>query len=145
MRKGRISINVRRSVRVSDMERPLIWIEGNVNGWACSICRWGFPVPTLLRGQEARDAYDRLAAAKFSEHKCEAEPSLPMAKEPKRDVEKTFAERTRMLIMRGYKPKDAVELVLHKTEIEHGKDPRIMEKARADAEDFLLKLRKGSI
>ena len=123
----------------------MIWIEGHVNGWACSICRWGFPVPTLLSGQEARDAYDRLAAAKFSEHRCEAEPSLPMPKETKRDVENTFGERARMLIMRGYKPKDAVELVLHETEIEHSKDPRIMEKARADAKDFLLKLRKGSI
>ena len=127
------------------MEGSLIWIEGDVDGWACSICRWRFPVPTLLSGQEARDAYDRLAAAKFSEHKCEAEPSLPMAKETKRNVEQTFGERARMLIMRGYRPKDAVELVLHETEIEHGKDPRIMEKARADAEDFLRKLRKGSI
>lgn len=125
------------------MERSLIWIEGD--GWACSICRWRFPIPTLLSGQEARKAYDRLAAGKFREHSCYAEPSVPAARETKRDAEKTFAARIRMLIMRGYKPKDAVELVLHETEIEHGKNSRIMEKARADAEDFLLKVRKGLI
>jgi hypothetical protein len=125
------------------MERSLIWIEGD--GWACSICRWRFRVPTLLSGQEAMEAYARLAAGKFREHKCDAEASLPAARETKRDAEKTLAERARVLILRGYKPKDAVELVLRETEIEHGKDPRIMEKARADAEDFLLKLRKGFI
>jgi hypothetical protein len=41
-----------------------------------------------------------------------------------------------MLVMRGYKPKDAVELLLQQTVIECGNDPRMMEKARADAEDF---------
>src|SRR5216684_3016697 len=106
------------------MERSLIWIEGDANGWACANCRWRFRVPTLLSGQEARDAYDRLAAVKFREHKCEAEPSLPTAKETKWGVEKTVAERARMLIMRGYKPKDAVGFVLQETEIEHGNDPR---------------------
>jgi len=125
------------------MERSLIWIEGE--GWACSICRWRFLVPTLLSGQEGMKAYDRLAAVKFREHKCDAEPGLPVAREIKRDAEETFAERTRMLIMRGYKPKDAVELVLRETELEHGKDPKIMGKARAEAEEFLLKLRKGFI
>ncbi len=38
---------------VADMERSLIWIESDVNGWACSNCRWSFPVPTLLSGEEA--------------------------------------------------------------------------------------------
>ena len=47
--------------------------------------------------------------------------------------------------MRGFKPKDAVGFVLQETELEHGNDPKIMEKARADAEDFLLKVRKGLI
>jgi hypothetical protein len=55
-----------------------------------------------------------------------------------------FADRARMLIKRGYTPKVAVELALHETEIEHGSDPRIMERARADAEDFLLRARKAS-
>jgi hypothetical protein len=38
-----------------------------------------------------------------------------------------------------------VELALQETEVEHRNDPRIMEKARADAEDFLLRARKGLI
>ena len=73
------------------MERSLIWIEGNTTGWACSVCGWRFLVPTLLSGQEAKDAYDRLAAVKFREHKCEAEHSVPTAKETKWEFEKTFA------------------------------------------------------
>ena len=69
------------------MVRFLIWIEGDANGWACSNCRWRFPVPTLLSGEEAKGAYDRLAAVKFREHKCEAETSLSAAKqETKRSV-----------------------------------------------------------
>ena len=53
---------------VADVERSLIWMENDVNGWACSNCLWRFPVPTLLSGQEAKGAYDRLAAAKFRQH-----------------------------------------------------------------------------
>ena len=75
----------------------------------------------------------------------ESETSIPAAKrEIKRDAD-TFAERAGMLVMRGYKPKDAVELLLQQTAIEHGNDPRVMEKARADAEGFLLRVRKGLI
>jgi hypothetical protein len=128
------------------MVRSLIWIEGDANGWACSNCRWRFPVPTLLSGEEAKGAYDRLAAAKFREHGCEPESSLSAAKqETKRYADTAFAERARMLIKRGYTPKVAAELVLHEVEVEHGNDPRSMEKARADAEDFLQRARKGLI
>jgi hypothetical protein len=91
-------------------------------------------------------AYDRLATVKFREHKCEVENSLSVAKEvTKRDADTAFGERARMLIKRGYKPKVAVDLVLHEMEIEHRNDPRIMEKARSDAEDFLMRVRKGLI
>jgi len=87
---------------------------------------------------------DRLGAVKFREHKCEATSDLSAAaQEPKRDTSSAFTERTRMLIKRGYTPKVAVELVLHETGIEHGNDPRMMEKAHADAADFLLRIRKG--
>jgi len=100
----------------------------------------------LLSGKEAKAAYDRLAAVKFREHKCEAETGLPATKqEPRQGADPTFAERARKLIVRGYKPKDAVELVVEETALENRNDPRIMEKARADAEDFLLKVRKGLI
>jgi hypothetical protein len=129
------------------MMRFLIWVEGDENGWACSNCKWRFPIPTLLSGEEAKGAYDRLAAVKFREHKCEGEISLSAAKQETRPsaAATAFAERARVLIKRGYTPKVAVELVLQETEVEHGNDPRIMERARADAEDFLEKAHKGRI
>jgi hypothetical protein len=128
------------------MVRFLIWSEGDANGWACSNCQWRFPIPTLLSGAEAKGAYDRLAAVKFREHKCEVEARFPDAQEqPKRDADTAFAERVRMLIKRGYTPKVAVEILLHEMEFEQGNDSRKMEKARAEAEDFLLRVRKGLI
>ena len=128
------------------MERLLIWIESDADGWGCSNCRWRFLVPTLLSGKEAVAAYDRLAAMKFREHTCEAETSPSAAiQETKRGADTPFAERARTLVKRGYTPKVAVELVLQETEVEHGNDPRIMEKARADGENFLLRARKGLI
>jgi len=128
------------------MVRSLIWVEGDAMGWACSNCEWRFPVPTLLSGEEAKGAYDRLAAGKFHEHKCWAGTS-PFAAEQqtKLDAGAPFAERARMLIKRGYTPKVAVDLALHELEFEQGNDSRMMEKARADAEDFLLRVRKGLI
>jgi hypothetical protein len=131
---------------VVDMERSLFRVQGEAGGWACSNCRWRLPVPTLLSGEEAMAAYDRLAAAKFREHKCELEPTFPSAQDPaKRQADSGFAERARTLIKRGYKPKVAVELVLHELEIEHGRDRSFMERARADSEDFLDRIRKGLI
>ena len=130
------------------MLRSLIWIESDDDetGWACSKCLWSFPVPTLLSGEAAKGAYDRLAAVKFREHQCEGETSPSAAKqETKRDADTPFAERARMLIKRGYTPRVAVELVLQETEVKHGSDSRMMEKARADAEDFLRRARKGLI
>jgi hypothetical protein len=128
------------------MMRSLIWISGDTNGWACSNCHWRFPVPTFLGGAEAKAAYDRLAAAKFREHQCEAETTLPAVKpQTKPSADTAFADRARVLIKRGYTPKVAVELVLHETAVEHGNDPQMMEKARADAEDFLLRARRGLI
>jgi len=128
------------------MERSLIWIGGDEKGWACSNCRWKFPVPTLLSGEEAKGAYDRLAAGKFREHQCEAGTSFFAAEpETKLDPAAPFAERARMLIKRGYAPKVAAQLVLHEIEFEQGNDSRMIEKARADAEDFLLRVRKGLI
>ena len=128
------------------MERSLIWLESDVNGWACSNCQWKFPVPTLLSGEDAKAAYDRLAAAKFRQHMCETASGFSATTpEVVRDASAAFVERARTLIKRGYKPKVAVELVLQETEIEHGKNPTIMEKARADAEDFLQKVRRGLI
>ena len=44
-------------------------------------------------------AYDRLAAAKFREHKCEAEPSVPATKQEIKPItDTTFEERVRVPI-----------------------------------------------
>ncbi len=125
------------------MARSLIWVQSDADvGWACSSCHWRFPVPTLLGDKDARDAYDRLAAAKFREHECAAQRSSAA---PAKNTGPTFAERARTLIRSGYRPKVAVELVLEEIGMEHRNNPRVMEKARLDAEDFLLKIRKGLI
>ncbi|MGA7402179.1 MAG: hypothetical protein WBW38_19335 [Candidatus Sulfotelmatobacter sp.] len=127
------------------MERSLIWIEGDAAGWSCSNCGWRFAAPTLLSGEEeAMAAYDRLAAAKFREHQCAAEVSIPAANK-KPDTGSAFANRARILIMRGFKPKDAVELVLHEVATESGGNAKLIEKARVDAEEFLSKIRQGLI
>jgi hypothetical protein len=126
------------------MERSLIWIEGADNGWSCSTCAWKYSVPTLLSGEEAMAAYDRLAAAKFREHKCEAQTTPPVKQLPKQDAT-GFADRARALIKRGYRPKVAVELALQEIEMEFGHKPSAMDKARADAEEFLSKVSKGLI
>jgi hypothetical protein len=127
------------------MERSLIWIEGAEDGWSCSNCSWKYPVPTLLSGEEAMGAYDRLAAAKFRDHKCETHTTPAVRQLPKQDAETGFADRARALIKRGYRPKVAVELALQEIEMEFGHKPSAMEKAQADAEEFLRKVSKGLI
>jgi len=124
------------------MARALVWIDGPDGGWSCSECRWKFPVPTLLSEKEAKDAYDRLATGKFNAHTCEVESAPPA---PKQHSGPSFADRARGLVMRGYKPKVAIDLVLHEIEFEYRNDPKVIEKARIDADDFLLKIRKGLI
>jgi hypothetical protein len=127
------------------MGRSLIWLQGDADaGWACSSCRWRFPLPTLLTGEEAKDAYDRLAAAKFRDHNCQGQTRPPEAKQADPTVP-NFADRARKLIKAGFKPKDAVESVLQEIELEHRNKPEVMEKARLEGEDFLLKIRKGLI
>jgi hypothetical protein len=76
--------------------------------------------------------------------KSETGPSRLEA-ETGRATNTDFAERARTLIKIGYTPKVAVELVLHEVEVEHGGTSSIMDKARADAEAFLSKVRRGLI
>jgi hypothetical protein len=128
------------------MMRSLVWVSGDLNGWACSNCGWRFPVPTLMSGEDAKAAYDRLAAAKFREHLCEGAAGIPAPKhDAKQNPVTAFADRARTLIKQGYTLKVAVDLVLHEMETEHGHDPWTMEKVRADAEDFLRKAHRGLI
>jgi len=125
------------------MARSLIWMQGSSDpGWACSDCAWKFPIPTLLTSEEARRAYDRLASNEFRKHVCESEA---VKIESKPSDEPTFADRASKLIKVGYKPKDAAELIMQEILLEKGGDPKIREKAQVDAEDFLLKVRKGLI
>ena len=128
------------------MSRSLIWIEDDQGkGWSCSYCRWTCPVPTLLSDPEAKSAYDRLAASKFREHSCQ-KASVAVTDETQPPTpEITFADRARMLITRGYKPKDAVEIVLDELALEYRSNPDKMAKARSDAADFLEKMRRGLI
>ena len=124
------------------MARWLTWVsDQHLQGWACSQCEWNFPLPSMLSDPEAKSAYDRLASSKFQEHDCK------QYRERARTVtgKELFAERARKLVMRGYKPKDAVELVLQEIMLEHRNEPRKVEEARADAEDFLRRVRQGLI
>lgn len=127
------------------MGRSLIWIEDDRDkGWACSYCQWRFPVPTLLSDPEAKSAYDRLATTKFRDHKCEAQ-TPPGSQMPLPETDHAFDARARALITRGYKPKDAVDIVLQDLALEYFNDSRRMEKARAAAENFLRRVRTGLI
>lgn len=120
------------------MARWITWIaELERCGWACSQCGWEYSVPSLLSDPEAKSAYDRLARAKFDEHECAAHPKMAAG------AEDSFTTRARKLISRGYKPKDAVELVLEEIMLEYRNEPKKVEKARADAQEFLSDLRKG--
>jgi len=93
-------------------------------------------IQSAVRNLPQADAGDQMGV-RFREHQSESEP--------KQDTGTNVADRARMLIQRGYTPKVAVELVLHELEVEQGFSPRVMEKARSEAEEFLAKLRRGVI
>jgi uncharacterized protein YoaH (UPF0181 family) len=122
------------------MARYLIWVvAGKSEGWGCSQCQWTCSSPALLEDQGARTAYDRIAALRFREHACGDHP----AREQTRDV--SFSERARNLVMRGFKPKDAVDLVLQELRLEFRHDPRAIQAVEEEAEDFLRRLREGRL
>ena len=123
----------------------------------CIGTQYGFQFTALSPGQReniqfaVRDhpeigAYDRAAEAKFRAHQREEKTGLPAPEQAtQRPADTAFADRARILIKRGYTPKVAVELVLHEMEFEQGNNSRAIEKARADAEDFLRRARQGLI
>jgi hypothetical protein len=121
--------------------RTIIWVaEHGFQGWTCSQCDWNYPLPTLLNDPEAKTAYDRLALGKFREHACEGHPSRLGAADSQ-----SFTARFRKLVTQGFKPKDAVELVLQEVMLEYRNQPTILEQARAEGEDFLRRVRAGLI
>jgi len=126
------------------MARVLIWIEDpETPGWGCSKCSWKFPVPTLLSDLEAKKAYDRLATSKFQSHICQHKFSE--ISRPDSAAEPTFTERIRRLVKMGYKPKDAVAIALDDLSLEHRGDLKVMQRAQAEAEEFLRRVREGLI
>jgi hypothetical protein len=126
------------------MTPTLVWNdEPDCNAWTCSCCVWKNPVPTFLSDPEAKQAYDRLAASKFGEHICE----LPAAQREIEDTSTapTFTKRVMKLLKVGYKPKDAVQIAIDEIGLEYRNDSKIMTQARADAQDFMLRVREGRI
>ena len=123
------------------MGRWLTWVSHQrLTGWACSQCGWTFPVPSMLTDQEAKSAYDRLAASKFQEHICalHGEPAVLSDSE-------SFAARARKLVTRGFKPKDAAQITLQEITFENRNDATAAKKAQIDAEDFLRRVKDGLI
>jgi hypothetical protein len=123
----------------------------------CVGTQYGFQFTALSHNQRAdiqsavKDrvelgAGDWTAGDRVREHESAPESGLSTREqETGRNADTAFSDRARILIKRGYTPKVAVELVLHEVEVEHGNDAKIMDKARTDAEDFLLKARRGLI
>jgi hypothetical protein len=121
--------------------RELLWIvEPSFNGWACSQCEWNDPIPTLLNDPDAKTAYDRLAGSKFRQHKCEEH----LARLPSHRGD-SFTARIKKMITHGFKPKDAVELLVQEVSLESPNQPKVLAQAKAEGEDFLRRIRAGLI
>jgi rRNA processing protein Krr1/Pno1 len=97
-------------------------------------------MPTLLSDVDAKNAYDRLAAGSFAKHDC-----TTYAQRAKDSQKNTFADQARKLITRGFKPKDAVDITLQEMMFEHRGDPKFIEKAQSEAEDFIRRVKEGLI
>ena len=123
------------------MARALIWMAyRDVQGWACSQCEWTYPLPSLLTDPEARDAFDRLASAAFKNHDCAKHPKSVPAK-----PQEIFIKRMREFVSRGYKPKDAADLVVQEAMLEYRNEPATVQRARSEAEEFIRRVREGKI
>lgn len=122
--------------------RELVWTSNRTfQGWTCSQCEWNYPLPTLLSDADARSAYDRLASAKFREHKC----ADHLARIGQLEDDESFTARIRKLVSQGFKPKDAVELFLQEMALEYRNDPKTLARAKAEGEDFLRRVKAGLI
>jgi hypothetical protein len=136
-----MSSNDDRSLQAKS-SRELTWTSNrSFHGWNCSQCEWNSALPTLLNDAEAKTAYDRLAAAKFRDHKC----ADHLSRLGSADDADSFTPRIRKLVTQGFKPKDAVELFLQEVALEYRNQPKVLAQAKADAEDFLRRVRAGII
>jgi len=119
------------------MVRSMVWIaDPDFHGWICSDCEWNSAIPTLLEDPEARSAFDRLASGEFRGHKCAEHPARNASNRPA-----SLTERMRTLVKRGYKPKDAAELVLQEISLEFREQKGIVKQAEAEAVEFLRRVR----
>jgi hypothetical protein len=125
----------------SKEKRALTWIEhADFRGWICTQCEWSSPLPTLLSDPEAKVAYDRLAEGKFRQHLCQDYAARSQSAAP---GSFSFTPRLKKLVAQGFKPKDAVEILLQEVELESRGDQRVMQRARDDGDDFLRRVRLG--
>lgn len=123
------------------MARSMMWIaDPDFHGWICSDCEWNSAIPTLLEDPEARSAFDRLASGKFRGHNCADHPARNASNRPA-----SLTERMRMLVKRGYKPKDAAELILQEISLEFREQKGILKQAETEAVEFLRRVREGII
>ncbi|HZP61899.1 MAG TPA: hypothetical protein VFB28_00680 [Terriglobales bacterium] len=115
------------------------WVsQPSFQGWTCSVCEWNTPLPTLLSDPEAKTAYDRLATAKFRQHDCAHYLPRLKSAEPA-----SFTERIRKLVSQGFKPKDAVDILLQEVELENQNEHAVLDQARREGQDFLRRIREG--
>jgi hypothetical protein len=123
------------------MARSMMWIaDPDFHGWICSDCEWNSAIPTLLEDPEARSAFDRLASGKFRGHNCADQPARNASNRPA-----SLTERMRVLVKRGYKPKDAADLVLQEISLEFREQKGILKQAETEAVEFLRRVREGII
>jgi hypothetical protein len=123
------------------MARSKTWTNAkSFQGWSCSDCEWNMAVPTLLNDPAAKSAYDRLAAGKFADHNCADYSARMQSVDPG-----SFTERMRQLVSKGFKPKDAADIVLQEAQLEYKDNARMLERAESDAQDFLRRVREGLI
>jgi len=119
----------------------MVWTSTHsFQGWTCSQCEWNYPLPTLLSESEARTAFDRLAKAQFNDHDCAGH--LPRMAVNNGD---SFTARIRKLVSKGFKPKDAAELMLQEVELEYRHDAKTLAQAKTEADDFLRRVKAGLI
>ena len=120
--------------------RSLTWVSyKHLTGWACSSCDWTFPLPSLLSDPEAKKAYDRLASAKSQRHDCATHQPVASLDSD------SFIARAKGLVKRGFKPKDAVEIAARDIMFEKHDDPDIARKVQIEVNDFLRRVKEGSI
>ena len=117
-----------------------MWVsDKHLTGWACSKCDWTFPLPSLLSDPDAKKAYDRLASAKFQRHDCATHQPVASL-----DPD-TFIARAKGLVMRGFKPEDAAEIVSREIMFENHDDPRHRQKGADRSKRLPAPTEKGLI